>query len=332
MDAEEMAVAGDVRMTVERAITRAARRFALWTPGARLVVAVSGGGDSLCLLGALLALRDRGHPLAPGEVIVAHLDHGLRGAESHQDARYVQRLAAELGLPSVIEQVEMAPEAFSEDSARRLRYAFLRRVAVQHDAERIVTGHTRDDQAETILLHWLRGGGLAGLRGMAPLHEGIARPLLDVTHAQTLAYCAALDWQPREDSSNRDPRFLRNRIRHDLLPLLATYNPGIRDLLIRNGELLAEDDAYLDAQAEAAWAEVADETALDAISLRREPLVALPPALRHRLYRLAARKLLAENVSLEARHILALDTLLARNRTGGALHIPGGLDAQLDYN
>ena len=335
MDAEETAVAGNVRKSVERAITRAARRYALWTPGARLVVAVSGGGDSLCLLGALLALRERGHPLAPGELMVAHLDHGLRGAESHEDARFVQRLAVELGLPCVIEQVEMASEAFSEDSARRLRYAFLRRVAAEYDAERIVTGHTRDDQAETILLHWLRGGGLAGLRGMTPLHEDIARPLLDVTHTQTLAYCAVLGWQPREDSSNRDPRFLRNRIRHELLPLLETYNPGIRDLLIRNGELLAEDDAYLDAQAEAAWAEVADETALGAISLRREPLVVLPPAPRHRLYRLAARKLLGADVAdvaLEARHILALDTLLARNRTGSALHLPGGLDAQLDYN
>jgi tRNA(Ile)-lysidine synthase TilS/MesJ len=110
MDAEENTVAADVRRTVERAITRAARRYALWTPGARLVVAVSGGGDSLCLLGALLALRERGHPLAPGELMVAHLDHGLRGAESQEDARYVQRLAAELGLPCVIEQVEMAPD------------------------------------------------------------------------------------------------------------------------------------------------------------------------------------------------------------------------------
>ena len=167
---------------------------------------------------------------------------------------------------------------------------------------------------------------------MTPLHGDIARPLLDVTHAQTLAYCAALGWKPREDSTNRNPRFLRNRIRHELLPLLATYNPGIRDLLVRNGELLAEDDTYLAAQAEAAWAEVADETVLGAIRLRREPLATVPPALRHRLYRLAARRLLGADVALEARHILALDTLLARNRAGSALHLPGGLGARLDYD
>ena len=331
-NALENTVASDVRRAVERAITRAARQYALWTPGARLVVAVSGGGDSLCLLGALLALRKRGHRLAPGELIMAHLDHGLRGKESQADARYVERLASDLGLPRVIERMEVAPGAFSEEGARKMRYAFLRRVAVEHDAERIVTGHTRDDQAETILLHWLRGGGLAGLRGMTPLHGDIARPLLDVTHAQTLAYCAALGWQPREDSSNRDPRFLRNRIRHELLPLVETYNPGIRDLLIRNGALLAEDDAYLEAQAQRAWADVADETTADAIRLRREPLRDLAPAIRHRLYRDAARALLSAEAILEARHILALDSLLARNHTGATLHLIAGLAARLDYD
>jgi tRNA(Ile)-lysidine synthase len=328
----ENTVASDVRRAVERAITRAARQYALWTPGARLVVAVSGGGDSLCLLGALLALQKRGHRLAPGELIMAHLDHGLRGKESQADARYVERLASDLGLPRVIERIEVAPGAFSEEGARKMRYAFLRRVAVEHDAERIVTGHTRDDQAETILLHWLRGGGLAGLRGMAPLHDGIARPLLDVTHAQTLAYCAAVGWQPREDSSNRDPRFLRNRIRHELLPLLATYNPGIRDLLIRNGELLAEVDAYLEAQAQRAWADVADETTADAIRLRREPLRDLAPAIRHRLYRDAAREMVGPDSILEARHIAAIDKQLADGRTGTVLNLVGGVNTWLEYD
>lgn len=325
-------MAADVRKSVERAITRAVQRHTLWTPGARLVVAVSGGSDSLCLLGALLALREGGHRLAPGELIVAHLDHGLRGEESREDARYVQQLAADLSLPCVVERVETASGTLSEDSARRMRYAFLRRVATEYDAERIVTGHTRDDQAETILLHWLRGSGLAGLRGMAPLHDGIARPLLDVTHAQTLAYCVAIGWQRREDSSNRDPRFLRNRIRHELLPLLETYNPGIRDLLIRNGDLLAADDDYLDAQAQPVWDEVAEKTAEGAIRLRREPLHDLPPAIRHRLYREAAREIVGPDFILEARHIAAIDKQLADGRTGTVLNLVGGLNTWLEYD
>ncbi len=337
-------MAADARRTVERAITRAVQRHALWSPGARLVVAVSGGADSLCLLGALLALRERGHLLAPGEIIVAHLDHGLRGAESHEDARFVQQLATGLGLPCVVGQPD-APYSTElhisiEDWARRMRYAFLRRVAAEYEAERIVTGHTLDDQAETILLHWLRGSGLVGLRGMKPLRENIARPLLEVTHAQTMLYCAELGWQPREDSSNRDPRFLRNRIRHELLPLLETYNPGIRELLVRNGELLADDEAYLEAQTQAAWDELAKANAYDlgkgnfreSVRMRLEPLRVLPVAIRHRLFRAAARRMVGDEFTLEARHIAAIDKQLADGHTGTVLNLVGGLNTWLEYD
>ncbi|HKT36855.1 MAG TPA: tRNA lysidine(34) synthetase TilS [Ktedonobacterales bacterium] len=329
-------MAADARRTVERAVTRATQRYALWSPGARLVVAVSRAADSLCLLGALLALRESGHRLAPGELIVAHFDHGLRGDESREDARFVLRLTGELGVVCVTGHPN-APYSTDlrvsiEDWARRTRYAFLRRVAAEHEAERIVTGHTRDDQAETILLHWLRGGGLAGLRGMAALHGDIARPLLEVTHEQTEAYCAALGWQPREDSSNADPRFLRNRIRHELLPLLETYNPGIRELLVRNGELLADDEAYLEAQTHAAWAEVAEETSRESLRLHRQPLLELPPALRHRLYRAAARELTNGEITLEARHIVAIDRHLVDGNTGSILQLSGDLSASLMYD
>jgi tRNA(Ile)-lysidine synthase len=328
-------VGADARRTVDRAITRAAQRHALWTPGARLVVAVSGGADSLCLLGALLALRGRGHRFAPGELIVAHFDHGLRAEESRDDAEFVQRLTSELGVVCVTGHPD-APYSTDlrisiEDWARRTRYAFLRRVAAEHEAERVVTGHTRDDQAETILLHWLRGSGLAGLRGMAPLHGDIARPLLDATHAQTVAYCAALGWQPREDSSNADPRFMRNRIRHELLPLVETYNPGIRELLVRNGELLADDEAYLTEQAQKAWTEVV-ETCADSLCLYRQSLLELPPALRHRLYRNAVHRLTNAEITLEARHIVALDKQLVDSHTGSILRLPGDLSASLSYD
>ncbi|HEX5440907.1 MAG TPA: tRNA lysidine(34) synthetase TilS [Ktedonobacterales bacterium] len=328
-------MATDARRIVERAITRAVQRHALWSQGARLIVAVSGGADSLCLLGALLALRGRGHHLAPGEIIAAHFDHGLRAEESREDARFVQQLATALGILCVTGHPD-APYSTDlrvsiEDWARRTRYAFLRRVAAEHEAERIVTGHTRDDQAETILLHWLRGSGLAGLRGMAPLRGDIARPLLDVTHAQTMAYCAALGWQPRVDSSNADPRFMRNRIRHELLPLLETYNPGIRELLVRNGELLADDEAYLEAQTRKAWAEVA-ETCGESLRLLRQPLLELPPALRHRLFRAAVRRLTDGDVTLEARHIAALDKQLVDGHTGSVLRLPGDHHASLTYD
>src|SRR6185437_8375546 len=218
-----------------------------------------------------------------------------------------------------------------------------RRVMEEHEAARIVTGHTRDDQAETILLHWLRGSGLAGLRGMAHLRGDIARPLLDVTRTQTEAYCAALGWQPREDSSNAELRFMRNRIRHELLPLLETYNPGIRELLVRNGELLADDEAYLEAQTQVAWDEVAeDSTSVSMkgfvrilrgnVRLRLGPLREQPVAIRHRLYRAAARRIVGDEFTLEARHIAAIDKQLADGHTGTALNLVGGLNTWLEYD
>jgi tRNA(Ile)-lysidine synthase len=336
-------MAADIRKVVERAMVRSVQEHALWSPGARLVVAVSGGADSLCLLGALLALQKRRHRLAPRELIVAHFDHGVRGDESAEDARFVQRLAAKLGLPCIVERARTRHERGSrvsvEDWARHMRYAFLRHVAAEHHPERIVTGHTRDDQAETILLHWLRGSGLAGMRGMRPIRGDIARPLLDVTHAQTVGYCAALGWQPREDSSNRDPQYLRNRVRHELLPLLATYNPGIRDLLVGNGELLADDETYLETQTQIAWSQVAHvapdsagkDNERESVRVSLEPLRALPAAIRHRVYR-AASSIVGNDFALEARHIVAIDRQLADGHSGTVLNLVGGLNTWLEYD
>jgi len=333
--------AEEVRARVEREVARAAQTHALWPVGVTLVAAVSGGADSLCLLGTLLALRERGHPLAPAEIVVAHLDHGLRGEAGAADADFVAELAGQLGLRFVGERVDVLAVARQErrsleDAARRARYAFLRRVAAEVGAARICTGHTCDDQAETLLLHLVRGSGLAGLAGMAPLSGDVARPLLMVTREQTEAYCAAHGWTPREDPSNVDPRFLRNRIRHELLPVLERVNPNLRETLARNAALIAADERYLEQQTDGAWSAVARPTALQTVELDRAATRAQPPALRHRVFRRAARLVagtepMAEHV-LEARHIELLDGLLARGTTGSALDLPGGLRASLTYD
>src|SRR5262249_8957025 len=192
---------------VEAAVRRAAERHALWRPGVPLVVGVSGGPDSLCLLGALLALRDRGGPVAPGELIVAHLDHGLRGAEGRRDAEWVRGFGEPLGLRCVtaaadVRQIARNERCSLEDASRRARYAFLHQVALESCAERICVGHTRDDQAETVVMHWLRGSGLAGLAGMAPLEGDIARPPLNVSRAETEAQRPARSRPPRDDTTD----------------------------------------------------------------------------------------------------------------------------------
>lgn len=239
--------------------------------GERVVVGVSGGPDSTALAHALVRMGV--------DVTAAHLDHGWR-PESAADAQAVAVLCRRLGVPLHAERA--ADGARSEAAARAVRYAFLARVAQRVDAAKVAVGHTADDQAETVLLRLVRGAGLDGLSGMPgrrPLACGVelVRPLLGCTRAQTLAYCRdnALEW--REDATNADPAWLRNRIRKQLLPLLEREcNARIRDALLRTGSLLADDAAALSAW-EAREYRLADGAlVLDA---------SLPIAIRRRLVR-----------------------------------------------
>ena len=332
------AAAASTRARVERTVRDAVERHTLWQPGATVVVAVSGGPDSLCLLGSVLALREQGVASAPGEIVVAHLNHQLRGIESEHDAEWVAAFARELGLRCEVNSADVGKLARTEgrsleDAARRARYVFLRRIAAEAGAERIGVGHTRDDQAETVIMHWLRGSGLAGLAGMAPLEGDLARPLLDLTRADTVAYCAARDWAPCLDATNDDPAYLRNRIRHELLPQLEQYNPNLSQTLARNAVLIAEDERYLATQMTHAWEEVVSSASESTIALDLAGLHALPGALRHRVVRRAARHLAGDDTEqeLEARHIALVDELVDQGRTGAVLDLPDGLRIARGY-
>ncbi len=223
---------------------------------AGIVVAVSGGADSVALLRALDAARD---PHVPFPLALAHLNHQLRGDESDAEEEFVAALHAQLaaaGRPSLIlcrTRRNIAAQARAESAnlealARRERYRWLAEVAREHGMKYIATGHTANDQAETVLHRLLRGTGLRGLRGIArhrPLETGLTliRPLLTATRADILAYLHELGQPYREDASNRDPRFTRNRIRHELLPHLADhYNPAVVHVLTSLAE--QADEAY----------------------------------------------------------------------------------------
>ena len=210
-------------------------------------------------------------------------------------------LAASLGLRCVTSQVDARALARErrlslEDAARRLRYRFLRQVARDAGARRICVAHTQDDQAETVLLHLLRGSGLAGLTGMRPLHGDIARPLLTITRAQTEAYCAARGWEPREDETNRDERYLRNRVRLRLLPAMEAYNPQLRRALARMAATLADDEALLTSATNEAWAEVVVGESPGTVALELAALGEQPRALRRRLIRQAVERLRAASI------------------------------------
>jgi tRNA(Ile)-lysidine synthase len=242
-------------------------------------------------------------------LVVAHLDHGLRGEQGRADAAFVAALAAELGLPCRMGERDVAALARQrkrglEEAARRARYDFLRTVAAEVGAERICVGHTRDDQVETLVMRWLRGSGLTGLVGMRPLTGDIARPLLCLTRTETHAYCAARGWAPREDYSNSDRRYWRNRIRLDVLPLLRRENTNIAETLIRTAEVLATDEDYLAARAAEAATGATREATPERVVFDRARLFTLEPAVLRRVVLAALIQVADRDTLFEARHIV----------------------------
>ncbi len=219
-------------------------------PEVGLLLAVSGGADSVAMLRAAAALQ---RPLT-AQLAVAHFNHRLRGRESQADERFVVALCQLLGLDCSVGQAPQGIEE-GEAGARKARYDFLQQTAERLGTRYLATAHTADDQAETILHHMLRGTGLAGLAGMPwlrPLGPAVTlvRPMLNRTRAEVLAYVAALDQPYREDQSNRDLKFTRNRIRHELLPLLKRdYSPSVVDSLSRLGVLAGEVQQMIEARA-----------------------------------------------------------------------------------
>jgi len=208
-------------------------------PGEPLLVGVSGGPDSVALLDVLVKCGWRPH--------IVHLNHQLRGTESDADAEFVRQLATRYALPSTIESCKVAGD---EESARQARHELFARVAVRTGIKKIALAHTADDQVETFLLRLLRGAGVPGLVGIWPERQlgtlRVIRPFLKVRRVEIMEYLAAEKLAYRDDTSNADTRFARNRIRHELLPLLeCEYNPAIRDVLLNTAEILRDEDFYL---------------------------------------------------------------------------------------
>jgi tRNA(Ile)-lysidine synthase len=311
----------------------------LLKPGLRLAVGVSGGADSV---GLLRALHARSNEL--GLVLhVAHLHHGLRGAEADADLEFVRTLVAELAVPfhearaNVAAEAEKARESI-EEAARRLRYAWFRELMASGRVEAIATAHTRDDQAETVCAKFLRGAWTEGLGGIHPVIEfpegRVVRPLLAATRAEVEAYLTALGQAWREDSSNRHLTFTRNRIRHELLPLLEEWNPQIREHLAQMSSLAREEEAWWLAE----LARIAPQILLagrpvrgggrasgDGLALDAKRLAALHPALQRRLLRYAAQQL---DASLDFPATEALRALALEGRTGQKRELAQGLRAE----
>ncbi len=299
-----------------------------------VVVAVSGGADSLCLLHLLYTLCGPGKRYPDICVHVAHLNHQLRGNESEQEAIQVAQLATSWGLPCTSGTTDVLMLAQQErrsveDAARVARYRFLREVA---QGQPIAIAHHQDDQVETLMLHWIRGGGIASLIGLQPRQQDIIRPLLCVTHAETLAYCEQHGLIPIEDASNSDTRFYRNRIRHNLLPLIETMNVNFRSTLLRNAEVMRVDAEWIDVQVEQVWSTTVLNEQATTVVLSIPHIQALSLSIQRHLLRRVTSSLSGGQSPLELRHYLLIEQLIQREIAihDVALDLPDGLVVRRD--
>ncbi len=310
-------------------MTATARAFGMFEPGDLVLVCVSGGPDSVCLVESLTRLRR----LLRIRLAVLHVDHGLRRG-SDDDARYVGRLAARLDL--TFEHVTVVARPTRGESveawARGQRRAAALAVAHEMGAERIATGHTLDDQAETVLMRALSGAGAAGIAGIPPVLGPWVRPLLDVRREETEAFCRSLGLRPRVDPTNADPRYLRNAIRLRGLPTLErAVGRDVRGSLARTGALLREDDAELTRIAGEAYAQIARAVRVDrgspvvgGVDLRAGALPDLPASIAARVILRAAFDLGASATRADVLAVLDL----ASGRPGRQRSLSMGLRAR----
>jgi tRNA(Ile)-lysidine synthase len=296
-------------------------RHRMFTPGDRVAVAVSGGADSVCLLHVLLDLAPRWDLT----LSVLHVNHNLRGDASRDDAEFVRSLAAGLSLPFTLCDLDLSNSPGNlEEAARRARLAFFHDQLGGGAATRVAVGHTRSDQAETVLFRFLRGSGATGLAAIRPVTDrGIVRPLIEIDRDEIVRFLRdrAIPW--REDATNATLDFARNRIRHQLLPQLSReWNPALAETLARTADLSLAEEAYWKAETD----RLADRhiTRCDgAVLMSAAALAALPLAAARRLVRHAIQLAGGGHKSSGFSHIAAVLELAARPRGNGRTQLPG---------
>ncbi len=288
-----------------------------------VLLGFSGGADSLCLLDLLC---ERGY-----SVVAAHLNHGLR-AEAEGEVRHAERVARALGADFVSEGIDVANYADEvgkslEEAARNIRYSFLFEQAHLHNAQAVMVGHHADDQAETVLMHFLRGSGMAGLKGMRPCslpnpwsaEIPLLRPLLGVPRRAILAYCAQRGLDPVDDPSNQDTTLFRNRLRHEVLPNLDELVPGIRQRLSQMAGILAADEDVLTGMTVQTSRDVVVERGADFIALDAAGLAKLPLGLQRRMIRWAVGELRPDLRDLDFAAVERALTVLRADRPAADL-------------
>jgi tRNA(Ile)-lysidine synthase len=302
-------------------IAETIERYGMFHAGQSAGVAVSGGADSACLLHALVELAPRWNL----RLSVLHLDHGLRGEDSRRDAEFVRELAARLSLPATIRTMDLTASAGNlEQAGRHARLGFFREMISTGAVERVALGHTRNDQAETVLFRFLRGAGTAGLAGIRPVtDDGMVRPLLETDRSEVEDFLRSRGIEWRDDSTNASPEFARNRLRHHLLPQLAReWNPAIVETLSRTADWALAEEAYWEAEI----GRLAGQTLVErdgAILVRAAALAALPAAAGRRLVRRAIERAKGDLRGIDFGHVAKVLELAVTREGDGRLQSTG---------
>jgi tRNA(Ile)-lysidine synthase len=308
-------------MSIREQVLGELRQGGVVPPNARVLVLLSGGADSVCLVHALNEL------LVGGALVALHVDHGLREA-AVEDERFCAELCERVGVRLVVERVAIDERGNLEAAAREARYAAAERVRQREGLDWIATGHTASDQVETILYRLAASPGRRALLGMEARSGRLIRPLLDVDRARTRAYCrdAGLGW--REDETNLDRRFARNRLRHEVVPELREIHPAAEQNVLATADALREEAALLERAVEEAVERLATggpSPALDGARLRE-----LEPALRRLVLRTVAERALRRPLALRARQVGEIEKLALRGGSG-SLDLGGGLRVISEY-
>lgn len=320
---------------LEKEILHNIRREGLISPGDIVVVGVSGGADSICLLHLLARLSQE----LDCRLVAAHVDHGLRPREAEAEIALVAKQVGGLGLELVSCQVDVRQRAVEsgislEHAAREMRYEFFRQMALEAGAGRIAVAHHADDQAEEVLLRLIRGTARAGLSGMRMLRDNsIIRPLLNIPKERLLDYLNKKNIAWCEDSSNSDPAFLRNRIRHEALPFLRNFNPAVAENLRQTASVLQAEDDLLHHLVVEAWSGMVVEGQSDDdvphITLELAPFLACHLALRRRIVEMVFIKMAGRPSFRKISQVMAV---AAESSKGARLHFNRGLRLQKTQN
>lgn len=321
-------------MIVKKIITTI-EKYDLISRGDQILIGLSGGCDSVALLYILYDLRLQ-YKIS---LTAAHLNHGLRDEESEKDALFVKKLTDNLGIPLIVKKVDVRKAKEKrrislEEAGRILRYEFFKGVFKENGMDKVALGHQADDQAETLLMHLLRGSGSRGLGGIYPKRDIYIRPLIEIKRKEIIEYLESEGISYRVDSSNKDLRFIRNKIRHKLIPYMEKeYNPGVKNLMIRSGKILRYEDEVLGELTEKNFNEMVrwhiknGELIFDTMKLNK-----LRKALKYRLFRRAIHEITGSLKRINFGHLEKIEYLSNNILPNKRINLPFGLTVIRSYD